>query len=289
MVEYYYNLLYYVSIKHEFVKFNINTLGGYVMRTYEAIEKVSNAIITEGLCEAILVKGSIGRGDDDEYSDVDMYVVVKNDNFKSFLDKRIDYIENYLPVLYIEYVNFVAEQIVAIYDNGLHFDLYTVTEDTMPFTDKAKIIYDPYKKFADYHAESKIITNDELANYFNESLYHFIEADGAFCRKNYPWASHIMLNAIAESTILLRYLYDKEHAYLGLKKINEIIPEEQFSWVMYASANLNKEGFSTANDYIIKILDYVVENIKDDVKCLFNIKFFEWIKRNLKTKLFIIK
>ncbi len=259
------------------------------MRTYEAIKKVSNAIIKEGLCEAILVKGSIGRGDDDEYSDVDMYVVVNEDNFKTFLDKRIDYIEVYLPVLYIEYVNFVAEQIVAIYDNGLHFDLYTVTEDTMPYTDQAKIIYDPHEKFVDYHPESKIITNDDLANYFNESLYYFIEADGAFSRKNYPWTAHIMTTALANSTILLRYLYDKEHAYLGLKKINETIPEEQFSWVLFTSANLNKEGFDIANDYIIKILDYVAENINDDVKCLLNIKFFEWIKRNLNTKLFVIK
>lgn len=76
---------------------------------------------------------------------------------------------------------------------------------------------------------------------------------------------------------------------MGLKKINDIIPEEQFSWVILASANLNKEGFSIANNYIIKILEYVVANINDDVKCMFNIQFFEWIKRNLKTTLFIVK
>lgn len=257
------------------------------MRTYEAIEKVSNAIIVDRLCEAILVKGSIGRGEDDEFSDVDMYIVVKDENYNAFLDKRIKYLEAYLPILYIEHVNFVAEQIVALYDDGLHFDLYTVTEDTIPHTDKAKIIYDPNQKFADYHAEIKEMTNDELAYCFNDALYYFIEADGAFRRRNYPWAANIISASIAKTSILLRYLYDKEHAYLGLKKINDIIPEEYFSWLMLASANLNKEGFSTTNDYIIKILDYVVENINDDIKSLFNIKFFEWIKSNLKTKLFI--
>lgn len=68
------------------------------MRTYEAIEKVSNAIIKDGLCEAILIKGSIGRGDDDEYSDVDMYVVVRNDQYENFLNKRIGYLTKYRPV-----------------------------------------------------------------------------------------------------------------------------------------------------------------------------------------------
>ncbi|MFU0828206.1 MAG: NTP-transf-2 domain-containing protein [Lachnoclostridium sp.] len=257
------------------------------MRTYDAIEKVSNAIIKDGLCEAILIKGSIGRGDDDEYSDVDMYVVVRNDQYENFLNKRIGYLTKYRPVLYSEHVNFVADQIVAIYDDGLHFDLYTVTEETMPYTDKAKIIYDPNKKFADYHAESRIITNEELAECFSESLYDFIEGDTAYCRKNYPWAAYIMFHAIAKSTILLRYLYDKEHAYLGLKKINEIIPKEQFSWIMSASSNLNKDDFSAAIDSIITILEYVVNNIDEDIRRLFNIKFFEWIKENLKTKLFV--
>lgn len=259
------------------------------MRTYAAIEKVSKAIMIDGISEAILVKGSIGRGDDDEYSDVDMYVVVKQENMKEFMGKRIEYLQSYLTVIYVEYVNFVAEQIVAIYDNGLHFDLYTVTEDTLPRTDKAKVIYDPYNIFTEYRAESRKMTVEELANHFNDSLYYFIEADSAFCRKNYPWASHIMTNSIAGSSILLRYLYDKEHAYLGLKKINEIIPEEQFAWINSASANLNKESFSTANDSIIKILEYVVENIDAEVKCMFNLQFFEWLKRKLKTTLFIMK
>ncbi len=31
------------------------------MKTYEAIDVISKAMIADGLCEAILVKGSIGR------------------------------------------------------------------------------------------------------------------------------------------------------------------------------------------------------------------------------------
>lgn len=259
------------------------------MRTYDAIEKVSQAIIESSICEAILVKGSIGRGDDDEFSDVDMYIVVAEENKESFLKRRLEYLENYLPVVYTEHVNFVAEQIVAIYDNGLHFDLYTVTAETMPHTDKAKVIYDPSGEFANYTAELKTVTKEELADYFNDSLYGFIEADGAYRRRNYPWASRIMDNSIAESAILLRYLYDKDYAYLGLKKINEVIPGEQFLWLTEASSNLNEEGFCKANDYIIKILDFIIQNIGDDVKSLFNLKFFEWMKVNLNTTLFLNK
>lgn len=256
------------------------------MKTYEAIEKVSQAIIADDICEGILVKGSIGRGDDDEYSDVDMYVIVNEEKKSMFLEKRMDYLKTYKPVLYEEHVYFVAEQIVAIFDDGLHFDLYTVTEETLPHSDMAKIIYDPYNKFANYNAEMKTLSIDELGDYFNNALYYFIEADGAFCRKNYPWAAAIMMSSVSCSAILLRYLYDKDRAYLGLKKINEIIPSEQFNWIVEASNNLNKDGFKVANEYIIRILDFVLEKINDDKKVQFNVTFYDWIKNNLGIKLF---
>ncbi|MDF2540392.1 MAG: hypothetical protein K0S47_110 [Herbinix sp.] len=259
------------------------------MRTYEAIDIISKTIIADGLCEAILMKGSIGRGDDDAYSDVDMYAVVKKDVMELFLEKRITYLNSYLPTLYLEHVNFVGEQIVAIFQNGLHFDLYAVTEETLPHTDQAKIIYDPNHKYDDYIAEVKTLSIDQLAGYFNDALYYFIEADGAYNRKNYPWASMIMSSSIAESAILLRYLYDKDYAYLGLKKINEIIPTEQFSWLSEASANMNKEGFLVGTNYIIKILDYVVQHIDNDIRSRLNLTFFQWIKANLGSSLFVLE
>jgi predicted nucleotidyltransferase len=255
-------------------------MKGDFMRTYDAIEKVSKGLIEDGACEAILIKGSIGRGEDDEYSDVDMYVVVREEEMEVFLGKRVEYLERYLPLIYVEHVNFVAEQIVAIFEDGLHFDMYTVSEDTLPQTDQVKVVYDPKEKFKDYKAELRIMSKEELVGHFNEGLYYLVEADAAYRRGNYPWASYIMSSAIANSAIILRYLYDKEHAYLGLKRINEVIPKELFSWVVEASGNLNKEGFWVANDYIIKILDYIIENIDQDIKSLLNLNFLQWIRNN---------
>lgn len=256
------------------------------MRTYEAIEKVSKAIIEDGMCEAILIKGSIGRGDDDEYSDVDMYAVVKEADMERFLEKRLYYLNKYMEVIYSQNVNFVAEQIVAIYDNGLHFDLYTVTENTFPHNDKIRVVYDHEHKFDSYAGEVNRITVDQLAALFSDVLYYFVEADGAYQRKNYPWAAKILDSSIAGSAVLLRYLYDKDYAYLGLKKINEILPEEQYKWLEEASSHLNKNGFQTANNYIIKILDYVSENIEDSIKSKFDYRFFNWMKKNINSKLF---
>lgn len=257
------------------------------MRTYEAINIVSKSIIEDKLCEAVLIKGSIGRGDDDEFSDVDMYAVVKEADMELFLSRRIEYLESYLPLVYTEQVYFVAEQIVAIYDDGLHFDLYTVTESTLPHLDKAKVIYDPAGKFENYVSEIKETTPDQLCALFHDALYYFVEADGAYNRKNYPWAASILRSSISASAVLLRFLYDKDHAYLGLKKINEIIPAKQFHWLCTASDNLSEDGFATANSYIIKMLEFVIDHIDEGIKSQFNLRFFDWVKEGLGTRLFV--
>jgi len=76
------------------------------VRTYKAITAISNRIIEDGLCDAIILKGSIGRGDDDEFSDVDMYLVVSSENMDVVMCKRSEYLSAYKDIVYFEDVNF---------------------------------------------------------------------------------------------------------------------------------------------------------------------------------------
>lgn len=256
------------------------------MRTYNAIEKVSKQIINDDICEAIILKGSIGRGDDDAYSDVDMYVIVKENRMQEFLERRVEYLSTYQPIIFYEYQNFVADQVVAIFEDGLHFDLYTVTMKTLPQKDKIKIIYDPKQLLINYKAGVITITNEDLANSFHDILYTFVEADSAFLRKNYVWTSSMLRTSLSDCALLLRYIFDKDYAYLRLKKINEVIPEEQYMWLEEASSNLNQQGYQRAVQLIIQILDYVVKQLSTEDKSGFNFVFFQWIKRQLGNTLF---
>lgn len=256
------------------------------MRTYDAIERVSNKIIEDNICDAIIVKGSIGRGEDDEYSDVDMYAIVSEEKMDEFLNNRLTYLSAYKSIIYKGYENFVGPQVIVIYEDGLHFDLYTVTKESLPKTDKIKIVYDPKEIMKDYVPEINYMDKSQCIVLFDEILYNFVEADGAYKRKNYPWATRILEHSIAQSAILLRCLHDKEHGYLGLKNINMVIPNEQYLWLEEASANLNFKGYEIANKLIITILDYFVENVEEDIKEKLNIDFLQWTKSSLKTILF---
>lgn len=256
------------------------------MKTYDAIEKIGQAIIADGLCDAIVLKGSIGRGDDDEYSDVDMYAIVTEENYQVFMDRRETYLKSYGEIVLLTENDFGVKQMLAIYDDALHVDLYTTTMKYLDHSNPVKVYYDPKKLFDNYQVISKTYTNKELIDIFDDSLYYFVEASSAYERKNYPWTAHILASVIAGCTILLRNRYDKSYSYLGLKKINEILPQEEYALVESAYANLNKDGFHRANTYILEMLELIFNSMEDSVCSACNIKFYEWCKENVNVTLF---
>ena len=256
------------------------------MKTYEAITVISNHIIDDGLCDAIILKRSIGRGDDDEFSDVDMYLIVSPEHMDTVLQRRCAYLSAYKEIVYLEDVNFGLPQKVAIYVDALHVDLYVARMEQIGHADPIRVWYDPKGLFSDYIYHRIDIADGEIAPYFSEVLYCFAEADSAYRRKNYAWAARILGNAIAEAAILLRYLYDKKYAFLGLKKINEIIPHDQYQLLETAYTHLGENGFQKSNECLIRVLEIFVSNAGDSLRNKLNMRLFDWIKESLGCLLF---
>ncbi len=256
------------------------------MRTYDAIRAIGNRVIGDNLCDAILLKGSIGRGDDDEYSDVDMYLVVAPENMDAVLQKRCEYLSAYKEIVYLEDVDFGLPQKVTIYADALHVDLYVARKEQIGHTDPIQVWYDPKGLFNNYTYHRADMAEEKIAAYFSDVLYCFVEADTAYKRKNYAWAAKIMGNAIAEAAILLRYPYDKKYAFLGLKKINEIIPPQQYRLLEAAYAHLGKDGFSRSNGYLIRTLEAFITHTDASMQGRLDMQLFAWVKGNLGGLLF---
>ncbi len=178
-------------------------------------------------------------------------------------------------------------QFIAIYENGLHVDLYIATNSQLQHTDPIKVYYDPNGIFNEYTWQRDEFSLDEIAKCFEDALYYFTEANSAYERKNYPWAIRIMDSSISNAAILLRYSYDKIFTFLGLKKINEIIPHEQYMLLENAFVYLGKLEFQKANDCIMKAMDVFIETCSSEMKDKLNMKLYQWVKSNLNRTLFV--
>ena len=95
-----------------------------IARLDEVIARIAGAVVADGLCEAVLLKGSIARGDADEFSDIDLYLVVSPQNRDAVLERREKYLAAYGDIVFIEDVVFGLPQKVAIFSSALHVDLY---------------------------------------------------------------------------------------------------------------------------------------------------------------------
>ena len=57
-----------------------------------ALKAISESLVEDPLVQAVFVKGSIARGEEDEFSDIDLYCLVKEEDKGDFLNKRIGHI-----------------------------------------------------------------------------------------------------------------------------------------------------------------------------------------------------
>jgi predicted nucleotidyltransferase len=256
------------------------------MKQNVAIKAVSQVILDDGLCTALLLQGSFGRGEEDEFSDVDMFAVVPEENHELFLSSRIDYLMSYMTLVIWEEVNFHVPEIVAIFEDCLHFDLYTATPENLPIYGKFKVLYDKDGRYEGHSGESSGTVPYDTNSTFTGVIYSIVEADSAYRRRNFPWAAFILTRAIKDCGLLLRSLYDSQYPFLALKKINTIIPAEEFRLLEEASANLNEHGFSVAVRKIAEILICYAgkcsENAVSDKE-----KLLEWLNLKLGDTLFI--
>ena len=186
-----------------------------IRRLDEAIARIGGAAAADGLCEAVLLKGSIARGDADEFSDIDLYLVVSPQNRDAVLERREHYLAAYGNVVFIEDVDFGLPQKVAIFSDALHVDLYVAEPKQVGSLDPVVAAYDPASLFADVTPTRAGVTDEALSRHFSSAPYCLVEASSAYGRGNDAWAAKIMSDAVGELSVLVRSLYDRRYAFLA--------------------------------------------------------------------------
>lgn len=199
------------------------------MRQQPAVQAVLAAAIACPEVKAVFLKGSLAKGISDEHSDVDFYCLVESEQLSSFLDKRLSLLERYRPVIYHSESNFVGPQIVAVFDDGLHFDLYAVTEETFPLVGAFQALHDPGGLLGKFSALTKDhgISSTELITTFHEFSFTLLEFLAAWQRQDLVWAHRLTSHLAGDLGVVLRYRHDRGNARLGSKRLEQVLPQNE--------------------------------------------------------------
>ena len=125
------------------------------MRQETAVEKVLESLRKDPSVRSVFLKGSMGRKEHDEHSDIDLYCLVKEGEEKEFLSRRLDHLKAYKDLIFHDDIFIIAPQIIAIYEDWLHIDLFTVTEKTLQEKDFFTVLYDPDNLMGKYESYAK--------------------------------------------------------------------------------------------------------------------------------------
>ncbi|MDR0461654.1 MAG: hypothetical protein LBH62_09610 [Nitrososphaerota archaeon] len=251
------------------------------MKRHNAVKVISDSILADGLVSALFLKGSMARGEDDDYSDVDMYAVVSDENFDMFLSRRIEYLEKYKPLLHWSEVYFVAPQIVGIFEDALHFDLYAVKPDNIPQTGSIKTISDDSGLLSNYKKEPLCLTEDGLSENISEFTYTLIEIEAAYARNDLSRCIYLFYINYGYMSQLTRYVYDKENSLLGNKGMYKSVPSEVYDEYLKILENATPTKILTAIKMLLQLFEKTIAMLPERAQVEMNRKYYDVLSGRL--------
>jgi len=247
----------------------------------QAIDFVRDLLILDKRVKAMFLKGSLARGEGDDVSDVDFYCIVDELDLETFLREQKSILEQYKTLVYYSEVYFVAPQIVCIFDNGLHFDLYTLTKGPTEGTDMIKVLYDPQGMLDNYQVTKNIVDHAEIAEYMNDFAYTLIEVEAAYKRNDFLWATRLGGHLIMYLSSVLCYLYNKEALFIGMKRLSSKLPDDIRIKLMEANNQLTEKDFLYAIKGLIELQEIILMKLDQDILDHININFLTFMKKRI--------
>lgn len=233
----------------------------------EAVEVISKSLMEDEHVLAIFLKGSMGRGEHDAYSDIDLYVLVEESHMNSFLETRLNHLRAYRSILFFEDYFIIAPQIIAVFDNLLHIDLFTVTEKTFKEKDYFNVIYDPYYKLKPFEASQNLrLTDDEFDDSAYDTAWFLFQYNKARLRGNDFWAVDMLRHVYVNVAKVLLHRYQPSRGQLGLKAIKDQLPSVVTEKVENSMAYATPKQHQLAVKGVIELLENEIVWIKSQLQ-----------------------
>ncbi|WP_102706838.1 nucleotidyltransferase domain-containing protein [Terribacillus saccharophilus] len=220
-----------------------------------ALDSLVDILANEKEVNAIFVKGSFGRGEQDPYSDIDLYCLVEEHNLNNFLAKRLPLLSKYKDVLYSEELFIIAPQLIIVYDDFLHVDLFTVTEKTFKQSDHFKVLYDPDQLLDQFKGTQKLtMTDEEYGNQIIDLTWFLFQYRKAALRENSAWAAAMLQQVTDPLSRMLLHHYAPDRAQLGLKRAEQLLPSSIYNEFNIILENVTPAGHQKAAAAILQLL-----------------------------------
>ncbi|MCA0983249.1 nucleotidyltransferase domain-containing protein [Halobacillus yeomjeoni] len=210
------------------------------MRQEIAVDKIVESLKEDPAVRSIFLKGSMGRNEHDSHSDVDLYCLIHEQDKENFLSRRSTHLKAYREIIFYDDIFIIAPQVIAVYDDYLHVDLFTVTEETFQNKDYFTVLYDPENMMEQYITDGKLTLSDtEFKDYVMDIAWFLFQYKKASERGNHLWAAEMLRYTMSSFSNVMLYGYEKDRSRLGLKAVTNHLPLDKVESIkdIYESVN----------------------------------------------------
>ncbi|MYL21345.1 nucleotidyltransferase domain-containing protein [Halobacillus litoralis] len=230
--------------------------GGVEMRQEEAVDALLKSLKADPLVKAVFLKGSMGRGEEDVHSDVDLYVLVDEEEQDVFLKERKKHLLRYQPLLFYDEIFIIAPQVIAVYDNLLHVDLFTVTEQTLIHKDYFRVLYDPERRMKKHQQEQHLYLDEQdFQDAVDDVTFFLLQYKKTSDRGNDMWACKVMNDLAVKTAEILLQHYVPDRAQLGLKTAEKSLPAEPKEKLQHVYQHLSLKDHPKAVHLLIHLIE----------------------------------
>ena len=235
------------------------------MHLDEVVQILLASLKGNPLVKAVFLKGSIARNEHDAFSDIDLYCLVEEQDVPAFLPQRLEHLKAYKELIFSDDIFIVAPQILGVYEDFIHIDLYTVTPKTLNQKDSIKKLYDPQDYLKGYEP-SLHASPDQFTDAVDDAIWFLYQYIQSSKRGNDLWCCHLLHLSFEHVGTILLYHYCPDRAVLGLKAIESDLPKEK---VEQMHNIMNQIGVNTHNEaakYICHLLEQEKEWILSEIE-----------------------
>lgn len=224
----------------------------FVQRFVSACEKDKRVV-------AAFLGGSFAADKGDEWSDIDIYVVITNEDYASFLANRQAFMRGLGKAIYLEDFNgFGFDMILFTFDDGVEGELSMAPEDNfdhihggpyISLVDKKGLLVGKTFPLYTLTEEQQLRTLHQQIYGFWEALSHFVAA----MHRKQPWTAYGSLDEMRMACLkLLRLQHEFAVEHTAYSRVEQYVPEGELLPLKASCCSLESQAMLEASLILVQ-------------------------------------
>ena len=224
------------------------------------LERILEVLGSDNRVRALFIGGSFASEQADKYSDLDLYILVDDKQYESFIEDRLQIAQRVAPVLFHGDVVLDFHLFIVIFENLVKADLgiASASKFSHVHTGPFKVLLDRHKLLFGVDFKEKVTTEylrKELEGMIRWFWYDVFAATNELCKDDL-WTAHLVAERAREKLAnLIRARCEPHHELRGYNKLGRQVTSQELAPIMKTFYTFEKEEMINALNAMIQIYE----------------------------------